>query len=176
MGRCCSQCNEIKPPGEFYRQKQGRDGLTAACKECTRARVKRFAHSPHGHSTIAAYRASEAYRAARLKYENSEHGKAARKKKNNSPAHRAACAKYLASVKGHAMQARARRTPGRMAYMRAYMQRQIDSLHPTYVMAQLAKGVPPEGRKFLKYLVKIKTIELKGQRICRDLKTLTKRG
>lgn len=43
----CSKCDAEKPLGEFHRQKAGRGGLTAACKDCVRDwhRVKRYGMS-----------------------------------------------------------------------------------------------------------------------------------
>lgn len=34
--KCCRMCGERKPPDEFYRAKDRRDGLQGACKSCMR--------------------------------------------------------------------------------------------------------------------------------------------
>jgi hypothetical protein len=37
MEKQCSMCNLVKPAKEFYKESRVADGLTARCKECTRA-------------------------------------------------------------------------------------------------------------------------------------------
>ena len=38
----CSRCKEEKPLSEFYRNKNAKDGHTAACKNCNKAYSKRY--------------------------------------------------------------------------------------------------------------------------------------
>lgn len=33
----CTKCGETKPPSEFYKHKDGKDGLRADCKQCQRS-------------------------------------------------------------------------------------------------------------------------------------------
>lgn len=39
--RTCTKCNRLKPISEFHRNKAGRHGINAACKECVR---KKYPH------------------------------------------------------------------------------------------------------------------------------------
>jgi 5-methylcytosine-specific restriction endonuclease McrA len=38
----CTSCNGVKPPAEFYKQKDSVDGLTSRCRACRKAHVKAY--------------------------------------------------------------------------------------------------------------------------------------
>jgi hypothetical protein len=40
--RTCTECGQTKPLSEFGKQKMGRDGQRPDCKECARARARRY--------------------------------------------------------------------------------------------------------------------------------------
>ena len=48
MQKVCRKCNQEKPIDSFYQHKQMMDGHLNICKECTKERVKDYAHTEHG--------------------------------------------------------------------------------------------------------------------------------
>ena len=61
----CTKCGIEKPLSEFYKRKDTKDGHRADCKECAKARVKKFSENPENKKKKAEYD-------ARYRQENKE--------------------------------------------------------------------------------------------------------
>ena len=75
MEKTCTGCGETKPLEEYYKQKAGKYGRSARCKECVKAYRKAYDQSEKGKAYTKAY--NKAYR-------ESEKGKAYKKAYNKS--------------------------------------------------------------------------------------------
>lgn len=64
----CTQCGEEKPLADFYAHKAMKDGHLSACKDCTKARVRR--HRQENSDRVRAYdreRSKQPHRVAKRK-------------------------------------------------------------------------------------------------------------
>ena len=89
--KTCTKCKELKPVSAFHKQKTGRDGVRASCKQCqyTYERAKFSGENSELHkrkqaAAVKKYRDSnpEAVRASKRKYYASEKGKASKLKED----------------------------------------------------------------------------------------------
>lgn len=75
----CGKCGDIKPPNEFSRDRDKKDGLQAKCKSCN----KRYAQSKNGKLASRYYNQSEKGRQARNRYKKTAKGRMAQKRIND---------------------------------------------------------------------------------------------
>jgi hypothetical protein len=80
MEKTCRGCGETKLLSEYYKQKAGKYGRCAKCKEC----VKAYNQSEARKAALKKYEQSEKRKAKKKAYRESEVGKAADKKYNQS--------------------------------------------------------------------------------------------
>ncbi len=96
MEKTCTECGETKPLEEYHKDKCGKYGRKAKCKECRNAYKKAYDQSEAGKAYKKAYNQSEAGKAAKKAYRESEAGKAKRKaymknRRHNDPVFKLRC-------------------------------------------------------------------------------------
>ena len=71
----CSHCKEIKPLSEFYKNRNGKDGLHLQCKTCKKQYMQQYRKTDKGKSAQRRYKQSQKGKVASRRYEQSKKGR-----------------------------------------------------------------------------------------------------
>lgn len=143
MEKKCTKCGEVKPKGAFYKDDSKKDGLGSQCKECARARARKYRAENAGKVRA---------KARKRRAENLEKERVRLRKwqAENPEKVRALSRKWKAE------------NPERV---REYNRKSVEELPPSYIKKSLtASGLPPVVIEENPELIELKRLQIQLKR------------